>query len=116
MLPGLTVSKFSEATVCTNTNALAGLALWSSYVSVILRRYLRPAARAAGIEKRIGWHTVRHSYSSLLRSVGAELKVMQELLRHSSFRSTLDVYTQVPDDYFRQPPLLGAPVYISLDT
>ena len=26
--------------------------------------------------------------------VGTELKVMQELLRHSSFRSTLDVYTQ----------------------
>jgi site-specific recombinase XerD len=60
----------------------------------ILRRYLRPAARAVGIEKRIGWHTFRHSYSSLLRSVGTDLKVMQELLRHSSFRSTLDVYTQ----------------------
>lgn len=60
----------------------------------ILRRYLRPAAGAAGIEKRIGWHTFRHSYSSLLRSVGTEPKVMQELLRHSSFRSTLDVYTQ----------------------
>jgi len=29
-----------------------------------------------------------------LRSVGTDLKVMQELLRHSSFRSTLDVYTQ----------------------
>jgi len=26
--------------------------------------------------------------------VGTEFKVMQELLRHSSFRSTLDVYTQ----------------------
>jgi integrase len=26
--------------------------------------------------------------------VGIEFKVMQELLRHSSFRSTLDVYTQ----------------------
>jgi len=60
----------------------------------ILRRYLRPAARTLGIEKRIGWHTFRHSYSSLLRSVGTDLKVMQELLRHSSFRSTLDVYTQ----------------------
>jgi len=47
-----------------------------------------------GIEKRIGWHTFRHSYSSLLRSVGTDLKVMQELMRHSSFRSTLDVYTQ----------------------
>jgi integrase len=30
----------------------------------------------------------------MLRSVGTEFKVMQELLRHSSFRSTLDVYTQ----------------------
>lgn len=28
------------------------------------------------------------------RSVGTEFKVMQELLRHSSLRSTLDVYTQ----------------------
>jgi site-specific recombinase XerD len=46
------------------------------------------------IEKRIGWHTFRHTYSTLLRSVGAEFKVMQELLRHSSVRSTLNVYTQ----------------------
>src|SRR5215469_18374393 len=108
MLPGLTVSKFSEATGCTNTNALAGLALWSPYVSVILRRYLRPAARAAAIEKRFGWHTVRHSYSSLLRSVGAELKVMQVAALvvpidtgclHAGARRLL------------RPPLLGAPVY-----
>ena len=34
------------------------------------------------------------TYSTLLRSVGTEFKVMQELLRHSSLRSTLDVYTQ----------------------
>jgi integrase len=32
-------------------------------------------------------------YSTLLRSVGTEFKVMQELLRHSSLRSTLDIYT-----------------------
>jgi len=42
----------------------------------------------------IGWHTFRHTFSTLLRSVGTEFKVMQELLRHSSLRSTLDVYTQ----------------------
>jgi integrase len=36
----------------------------------------------------------RHTYSTLFRSVGTEFKVMQELLRHSSLRSTLDVYTQ----------------------
>jgi hypothetical protein len=32
--------------------------------------------------------------ATLLRSVGTEFKVMQELLRHSTLRSTLDVYTQ----------------------
>ena len=47
-----------------------------------------------GIQKRFGWHTFWHTYSTLLRSVGTEFKVMQELLRHSSLRSTLDVYTQ----------------------
>jgi integrase len=60
----------------------------------ILRRYIRPVASGAGIQKRFGWHTFRHTYSTLLRSVGTEFKVMQELLRHSSLRSTLDVYTQ----------------------
>jgi integrase len=60
----------------------------------ILRKYIRPTAQRVGIQKRFGWHTFRHAYSTLLRSVGTEFKVMQELLRHSSFRSTLDVYTQ----------------------
>ncbi len=60
----------------------------------ILRKYIRPVAQRAGIQKQFGWHTFRHTYSTLLRSVGTEFKVMQELLRHSSFRSTLDVYTQ----------------------
>jgi len=60
----------------------------------ILRKYIRPVAQRIGIQKRFGWHTFRHTYSTLLRSVGTEFKVMQELLRHSSLRSTLDVYTQ----------------------
>ena len=60
----------------------------------ILHKYPRPAARELGIETRFGWHTFRHTYSTLLRSVGTEFKVMQELLRHSTIRSTLEVYTQ----------------------
>jgi integrase len=60
----------------------------------ILRKYIRPVAQRVGIQKRFGWHTFRHTYSTLLRSVGTEFKVMQELLRHSSLRSALDVYTQ----------------------
>jgi integrase len=60
----------------------------------ILRKYVRPVAQRVGIQKCIGWHTFRHTYSTLLRSVGTEFKVMQERLRHSTLRSTLDVYTQ----------------------
>jgi integrase len=60
----------------------------------ILRNYVRPVAATLNIQKRIGWHTFRHTYSTLLRSVGAEFKVMQELMRHSTLRTTTDVYTQ----------------------
>src|SRR5262249_32206359 len=60
----------------------------------ILRKFIRPVAQRIGIEKSFGWHTFRHTYSTLLRSVGTEFKVTQELLRHSTLRSTLDVYTQ----------------------
>jgi len=60
----------------------------------ILRNYIRPVAESLNIQKHIGWHTFRHTYSTLLRSVGAEFKVMQELMRHSTLRTTMDVYTQ----------------------
>ena len=59
----------------------------------ILRRHIKPAAVRAGVGK-IGWHTFRHSYSSLLRRVAADIKVQQELLRHSTIQSTMNVYTQ----------------------
>jgi len=47
-----------------------------------------------GILKPIGWHTFRHTYSSLLRQNRTDIKVTQELLRHASSRVTLDTYTQ----------------------
>ncbi len=59
----------------------------------ILHRHVRPAALRAGIGK-IGWHTFRHSYSTMLRGAGADIKVQQELLRHSTIQSTLNTYTQ----------------------
>jgi Phage integrase family len=58
----------------------------------ILRKYIRPVAQRVGIQKRFGWHTFRQTYSTLLQSAGTEFKVMQELLRHSSLRSTLGLH------------------------
>jgi integrase len=60
----------------------------------IMRKKIHPVAERLGIAKRIGWHTFRHSYSTLLRSLGTDIKVQQDLLRHSSARTTLDTYTQ----------------------
>jgi len=67
---------------------------WLYLSQQIMRHHILPVARKLGITKRIGWHTFRHTYSTLLRSTGAELKIMQELLRHSTIRVTLDTYTQ----------------------
>ena len=60
----------------------------------LMRNVIRPTAVKRGISRRIGWQTFRHSYSTLLRATGADIKVMQELLRHASARVTLDTYTQ----------------------
>ena len=59
-----------------------------------MRSFIRPAAVKIGIAQHIGWHTFRHTYSSLLAVTKADIKVMQELLRHASSRVTLDTYTQ----------------------
>ena len=60
----------------------------------MMRKQIHPALEKLGINKRIGWHTFRHSFSTLLRHLGTDIKVQQDLLRHSSARLTLDTYTQ----------------------
>lgn len=60
----------------------------------LLRRHIRPAAKRAGITKRVGWHTFRHTYATLLKANGEDVKVVQECLRHANSRITLDTYTQ----------------------
>jgi len=51
---------------------------WPYLAQQIMRHHNLPVARKLGIAKQIGWHTFRHTYSTLLRSTGAELKIMQE--------------------------------------
>jgi integrase len=48
----------------------------------------------AGISKRFGWHTFRHTYSTLLIANGENVKVVQELMRHASSHFTLQIYSQ----------------------
>jgi len=53
-------------------------------------KMMQKAASQAGLGEGIGWHTFRHSYSSMLRDLKVDVKVQQELLRHADIR----VYTQ----------------------
>lgn len=59
----------------------------------ILADHLKPAAERAGIGK-IGWHTFRHTYSTLLHALGTTPAVQKELLRHADIHTTLNIYTQ----------------------
>lgn len=61
-------------------------------------KILQPTARKVGIKKRIGWHTFRHTYSSLLAATGNDVKVVQELMRHAKISTTMEVYTQAGMD------------------
>jgi len=72
------------------------------WLATIMRYYIQPAARRAGIDKKIGWHTFRHTFSTLIKSLGVHAKVVQELLRHASFKTTMDAYTQALEPPKRQ--------------
>jgi integrase-like protein len=41
-----------------------------------------------------GWHTFRHTYATLLKGNGEDVKVVQELMRHANVSVTLNVYAQ----------------------
>jgi integrase len=83
----------------TSNNTVKFTGKWPQ---TIMRRFIQPAVAAAGITKRIGWHTLRHTFSTLIKSLGVDAKVVQELMRHASFRTTMDGYTQALDEPKRQ--------------
>ena len=63
------------------------------FPDMVLNEIIRPALIEAEITgKVIGWHSFRHSLATKLRSMGVEVKVTQELLRHANSRITLDLY------------------------
>jgi site-specific recombinase XerD len=65
--------------------------LWPSSA---MSKHIRPAAKRAGIVKHVHWHVLRHSFATLLKGNGEDVKTVQESLRHADSKVTLDVYTQ----------------------
>ncbi|UCR90526.1 site-specific tyrosine recombinase XerD [Mycetocola spongiae] len=62
---------------------------------------IRRAAERAGLGEEVSPHTLRHSFATHLMQGGADVRVVQELLGHSSVATT-QIYTRVTAESLRE--------------
>ncbi len=60
----------------------------------VIQRAVVHAGRAAGLIKRVGCHTFRHSFATHLLESGSDIRTVQELLWHADVSTTM-IYTHV---------------------
>ncbi len=59
-----------------------------------LQKAVKRAAEQTGIDKKVGCHTLRHSFATHMLENGVNIRVLQELLGHADVKTT-EIYTHV---------------------
>jgi integrase/recombinase XerC len=74
-----------------------------------IQSLVRSYSRAAGIDKDVHPHMIRHTFATHLLNGGADLRVVQELLGHASL-STTQIYTHVSKSQAKKVYLAAHPL------
>ena len=90
LLDYLDADKNNTEYIFVNKN---GNSLTPRYVQMMIKKY----ADEAGIKKKVTPHVLRHSFATHLLKNGVDIRVIQQLLGHSSL-STTQIYTSVDMD------------------
>ena len=59
-----------------------------------LQKAVKRAVEQAGLDKKVGCHTLRHSFATHMLENGVNIRVLQELLGHADVKTT-EIYTHV---------------------
>lgn len=100
--PKLLVKKDGGGALFINRD---GNRLTERMVQILVRKY----ARAAGIDKDVHPHLLRHTFATHMLDGGADLRVVQELLGHSNL-STTQIYTHITQAQARKVYLSAHPM------
>lgn len=79
--------------------------LTERWVQKLLEKY----AKAAGIDKKVHPHLLRHTFATHLLDGGADLRVVQELLGHANLATT-QIYTHVTQSQARKVYMASHPM------